>query len=154
MINSCFLIRWDAARDYDSAHLKQEFPASEWTQLTAGQQVVFLEKLGETKALPLLALHTMADTYGLKAVGNSEIRFRWYQLCIKAADTSIFDDVVGFLTEQGRMKFVRPLYRSLFQCGPEGRQLAVETFKKYSTFYHPIAAQMVGKDLQLDSGKK
>jgi hypothetical protein len=32
-------------------------------------------------------------------------------MCIRAGHASICDKVVGFLTEQGRMKFVRPLYR-------------------------------------------
>ena len=36
---------------------------------------------------------------------------RRYTMCIRAGHASICDKVVGFLTEQGRMKFVRPLYR-------------------------------------------
>jgi hypothetical protein len=30
---------------------------------------------------------------------------------------AIYDNVVGFLEAQGRMKFVRPLYRNLYRTG-------------------------------------
>ena len=43
----------------------------------------------------------------------------------------IFPQVVDFITSQGRMKFVRPLYRALFMAGDEGASLAKATFAKY-----------------------
>ena len=47
------------------------------------------------------------------------------------------------------MKFVRPLYRSLFACGNKGKSLAIETFTKHRLYYHSIAQKMVAKDLGL-----
>ena len=47
------------------------------------------------------------------------------------------------------MKFVRPLYRALYQSSPEGKQLAKETFLNHWDFYHPIAAKMVATDLDV-----
>ena len=46
------------------------------------------------------------DTRGL-------ILNRWLRLCLKGGWTDVFPLVVAFLLEQGRMKFVRPLYRSV-----------------------------------------
>jgi len=60
--------------------------------------------------------------------------------------------VGALLTEQGRMKFVRPLYRDLYQRG-EGtaaRNFALDLFKKHRKQYHSIAAKMVARDLQID----
>lgn len=50
----------------------------------------------------------------------------------------------------GRMKFVRPLFRSLNKADPE---LALRTFKKNRDFYHPICRQMLEKDLGLADAK-
>ena len=56
----------------------------------------------------------------------------------------------AFLKEQGRMKFLRPLYQTLFKS-KIGKQLALDTFKEARTSYHPIAAKMVAADLKLTS---
>jgi leukotriene-A4 hydrolase len=36
---------------------------------------------------------------------------QWQELCVKADFEEIYPQVLEFVTEQGRMKFVRPLYR-------------------------------------------
>jgi len=87
--------------------------------------------------------------YKLTQSKNSEIRFRWFVVCIRAEYEAAFASVVAFLTEQGRMKFVRPLYRELY-ASSKGKDLAVSTFRANSTRYHSIAAKMVAKDLQLE----
>jgi leukotriene-A4 hydrolase len=72
---------------------------------------MFLEKLDEYPALPKTHLAKLDELYNLTPIKNSEIRFRWQMLCLKANYTPIFPYVISFITEQGRMKFVRPLYR-------------------------------------------
>ena len=57
---------------------------------------------------------------------------------------------VQFLKEQGRMKFLRPLYRALFRS-KMGKQAALDTFKEAGGSYHPIAAKMVAADLSVDA---
>ena len=61
-------------------------------------------------------------------------------------DESILPIVTRFITTQGRMKFVRPLYCSLYRSSM-GKQLAVETFLENKDFYHPICVKMVAADL-------
>eukprot|EP01035_Chromulina_nebulosa_P021569 gene21569-27927_t len=58
----------------------------------------------------------------------------------------IVNDVVEFLGSQGRMKFVRPLYR-LLRSSDVGSKVAVETFDNFSERYHPIARKMIANDL-------
>lgn len=41
-----------------------------------------------------------------------------------AGDTAIFDSAAAFLREQGRMKYLRPLYKALAGSGAQGRALA------------------------------
>lgn len=61
--------------------------------------------------------------------------------------------IVYFITSQGRMKFVRPLYRALHES-KMGKDLAVDAFLKNKDFYHPICAKMIASDLQLAASKK
>jgi len=134
------------------------------TDWTANQRLVFLEKLSDIQAeeykksgdMEANKLHerwakllnSMDKSYNLTSTKNSEIRFRWLSMCIRAEMSQTFNGVITFITEQGRMKFVRPLYRALF-TSPKGKQLAIDTFTKNKNFYHSIAAKMVAKDLEL-----
>jgi leukotriene-A4 hydrolase len=97
-------------------------------------------------------------------------------LYLKSKLEEVFPAVVDFITKQGRMKFVRPLYRlgysslhdivqvydtpqitlmivhyrDLYACDEEGRKLAVSTFLAHKQFYHSVAANQLAKDLQLN----
>jgi leukotriene-A4 hydrolase len=110
---------------------------------------VFLERLSDMPCLPHRLLEAMDGFYQLTAVRNSEIRFRWQLVCLKASYQPIYDPVVAFVTEQGRMKYVRPLYRQLNLASGGGAELARATFAKHKDFYHPIAGQLIAKDLGL-----
>lgn len=46
-------------------------------------------------------------------------------------------------------KYVRPLYRDLYEYGGEGRAFAIKLFVENRSFYHSIAQKMVARDLQL-----
>jgi hypothetical protein len=48
--------------------------------------------------------------------------------------------VVTFLKEQGRMKFIRPLFRELNKHGE--REVAMVTFEQMREKYHPIASKV------------
>ena len=63
-------------------------------------------------------------------------------------DETILPRVVEFLQSIGRMKYIRPLYRLLYQSGI-GKTTALDTFKSSRQMYHPVAAKMVAADLGL-----
>ena len=71
------------------------------------------------------------------------------RLCV-AEDEAVLPLAVQFLKEQGRMKFLRPLYRALFRSRM-GKQAALDTFKEAGSSYHPIAAKMVAADLNVEA---
>ena len=82
---------------------------------------------------PLLkeVVEDMIGRYKLTRSGNSEIRFRYQRLALKAGfgpEDFSTKETVKFLAEQGRMKFVRPLYREMFK-NEATKALAVETFE-------------------------
>ena len=94
------------------------------------------------------AITKMDGLYQLTASKNSEARLRWQRLCILHRMDFIVPHVIEFVKEQGRMKFVRPLYRDLYGW-EEKRSIAVETFEGWRENYHPIAAKMLASDLKL-----
>ncbi|KAJ3010494.1 Leukotriene A-4 hydrolase [Thoreauomyces humboldtii] len=126
-----------------------KFDKPAFEAFTSGQKVMFLEKLLQKPVLPHPLLAGMQEAYGLADVKNAEIRFRWQWLCLNAGYTAVFPQVTRFLTEVGRMKFVRVLFRALNTCPGGGKELAKKTFLENRTFYHPICAAMVAKDLGL-----
>ena len=97
-------------------------------------------------------LKAIDKAYSFTTSTNSEIKFKWQTLCIKSEAEWILPHVIDFVTSAGRMKFVRPLYRSLGNS-KMGRALAIKTFAENETMYHPIARKMVKSDLaKIDGG--
>ncbi|GAB1315045.1 Leucyl aminopeptidase yscIV [Madurella fahalii] len=120
---------------------------SDTSSWTGNQVLVFLNEVQDFEE-PLTAAQSqqLGQVYGLSASKNAELKAAYYQIAMKAKDTSSYPGVAELLAEVGRMKFVRPLFRSLNKVD---RDLAVKTFEKNRDFYHPICRQLVEKDLGL-----
>ncbi|CAB4380433.1 unnamed protein product [Rhizophagus irregularis] len=139
----------ELAKRWNSANSKgqfEEFSTSDIENFTSEQKIVFLERILEYQPLSHPAIIAMDKVYKFTTVHNSELRFRWQKICLLAEYEPIFPHVVKFVTEQGRMKFVRPLYR-LLNNTKNGSSLAKKTFIENRSFYHPIAAAMIEKDI-------
>jgi len=129
--------------------------ADDFGAWTNDERVHFLDALGangddgaSTTALDAAALDAVDARYALTATANAEIRSRWCKLLLAAGSPRGPPLAVDFLTSQGRMKFVRPLYRALHASNaPGAAALAVSTFRDHAAFYHPICRKMVASDL-------
>lgn len=113
----------------------------DWTTL---QILYFLEILFEESKLSDEILKDLNLIYSLSK-RNCEIRFKYQMICLKSNYEPIYPLVVEFLKEQGRMKYIRPLYRSLVKCN---KQLANETFLEMKSKYHGIASKLIVNDLK------
>lgn len=90
---------------------------------SSGQITCFLDALesktydgGNTpRPLQVATLTAMNAMYAFDTTKNAEILYRYCQLAIASEDTRILPTVIRFITSQGRMKYVRPLYKSLFK---------------------------------------
>ncbi|GBG34884.1 Leukotriene A-4 hydrolase [Hondaea fermentalgiana] len=140
-----------------AAHWIENRSAPSWaskrlSNWSADQLIAFVEELLNADADLITGelIDAVDEWYNFSSTRNSEILFRWCLLCLRARDERRFGMVVRFLLEQGRMKFVRPLYRELFQAGPKGRATAIETFQENRAGYHAIAAKMIARDLGLE----
>ena len=56
-------------------------------------------------------MEKMQELYNLNAVNNSEIKFRWIRLGLRSKWENAIPRAIQMVTEQGRMKFLRPIYR-------------------------------------------
>jgi len=122
--------------------------SSSWS---SDQLTVMLEKFVEiqlSRAIPDAVIRSVDEVFAFSDSRNSEIRFKWNTLCLRMPKPSqaCLEDTVEFLTEQGRMKFVRPLYRDLYKAD---KQLALDTFRKNRDNYHSIAQKMIARDLNI-----
>lgn len=86
----------------------------------------------------------MGEAYDLLASRNVELKSSYFSIALRSEVASAYPLVAELLGEVGRMKFVRPLFRSLTKVD---RDLALRTYAKNRDFYHPICRAMVAKDL-------
>ncbi|KAI5814461.1 peptidase family M1-domain-containing protein [Pyronema omphalodes] len=114
---------------------------------SSGQIVVFLEAITDLPTpLSKEQVEKMRTCYGFLDSENAEILSRFLTVGLKARDENMYIKASEALGLWGRMKFVRPLFRLLNECD---RDLAVETFRRNETFYHPICREAVRRDLKL-----
>ena len=135
---------------------EEDVSAKDLDGWTAMQTMYFLDLMQSSDAETCKVsksgekLKQMDSLYHFTGSGNAEIRFRWQMLCIGANMEEIIPHVVKLLTEQGRMKFTRPLYRALFGT-TMGKEVALSTFLENRSTYHSICAKMVARDLGVGS---
>lgn len=81
------------------------------SNFTADQKSEFLAQLLEYPALSVAKLEKMQALYDLSSNKNSEIKVNWIRLGLKARWMDAVPRAIQMVTEQGRMKFLRPIYR-------------------------------------------
>ncbi|KAK3377953.1 leukotriene A-4 hydrolase [Podospora didyma] len=137
----------DVAYELAAKWKQKDFsPSPSDTSSWSGNQVlVFLNAVQDfDEPLTVEQSQTLGKTYGLSDSKNVELKSLYYQVALRAKDSTAYQGVADLLGQVGRMKFVRPLFKSLNKVD---RELALKTFEKYRDFYHPICRQMVEKDL-------
>jgi leukotriene-A4 hydrolase len=94
-------------------------------------------------ALDRARLDDLEKTFKLSETGNSEVLFDWLWLAVHNRYEPALPSLEHFLTSQGRMKFVRPLYQALMDQGDWGQPIARRIYATARAGYHPLTAQAV-----------
>ncbi len=94
-----------------NAESPQDFPKTDFDDLSTAQKVEFLRLLLEEEPLGHRKLEAMASAYGLNEIRNISIRFRWIRLGLRGRWPDAVPRAVQLVTEQGRLAFLRPIYR-------------------------------------------
>ncbi len=88
---------------------------------------------------------------------NPELKQRWFPLCIinnyNMTDKSdCYKNMKDFISSQGRMKYINPIYQALMVNGR--KDLAFAWFRENLAFYHPIAIAKLKQILMLGVTKE
>ncbi|KAK7065806.1 Leukotriene A-4 hydrolase [Halocaridina rubra] len=124
------------------------FTSEDLTSFSSNQVREWLAQLLERDSLPIIKLEKMEELYRMSSKNNSEIKFRWLRLGLKSHWENCVETALQFVTEQGRMKFVRPIYRDLY-AWKEMRPRAISTFRTNKDTMMHVAAYVVAKDLHI-----
>jgi len=106
------------------------------------------------KKMTLSKVQKMEEVYQFNSVKNSEVRFLWLRLCCQVKWVNQLQKLLDFVNSNGRMKFVRPIYRDMEAWGGEVRQAAVDNFLSHRSEMHSTTAMLVEKDLKLAGKSK
>ncbi|KAK6314999.1 leukotriene A-4 hydrolase [Coregonus clupeaformis] len=150
MADACIALckRWVKTKEGDLGN----FNEVDVKTLSTHQLIEFLSLLLQEEPLPLSHVKRMQEVYQLNAFINAEIRFRWLRLCVKSKWEDAVPMALKMATEQGRMKFTRPLFKEVYNFD-KYREEAVRVFIANRAAMHPVTANLVAKDLKVDTGK-
>nr|CAI11594.1 novel protein (zgc:85809) [Danio rerio] len=137
--------KWVKAKEADLA----SFTEADVKQLNSPQLIEFMALLLQEDPLPLSHVKKMGEVYKLNNIKNAEVRFRWLRICVKAQWEEAVPLALKMATEQGRMKFTRPLFKEVYNFSKYSDE-AVKTFKENRGSLHPVTAMLVAKDLKID----
>ena len=100
------------------------------------ESIRFLNDLPRT--IGIAKLTALDNQFHWNATGNSEIRFAWLSLALANHYPPADQSAEDFLTGQGRLKFVEPLYTLLMQQTGWGPPLAKQIYAEARPEYHPV----------------
>lgn len=112
-------------------------PGQPWSAL---EWLHFLNSLPQTLGSEKMA--ALDATFGLTTTGNSEVLFAWLMLAVKNRYAAADDRLTRFLTEQGRRKFLKPLYEEMART-PAGKERATAIYRNARPTYHPLSVDTV-----------
>jgi leukotriene-A4 hydrolase len=109
----------------------------------------FLNNLKETdKVLGEYQLNKLNNDLNLKEGYNAEVNFGYYMVILLHAENleDTFKTALNaFLGKFGRLKYLRPLYRSYYV---RDKEAALSAFNEWKGSYHPIAVRMIELDFK------
>ncbi|XP_026762950.2 leukotriene A-4 hydrolase isoform X2 [Galleria mellonella] len=116
---------------------------------TPHQIINLLQALIDQSPLSIERLRSLGEEYKIDSSKNTEIVYRWLRLCIRSRDLTKLNDAFDFVNRQGRMKYVRPIYRDLY-AWEDVRERAIENFLKNEPYMMHVSAYTLRKDLHLN----
>jgi len=116
-------------------------PAAGWKAWSTPERTRFVASL--PRALSRERLAALDKAFGLSAQGNSEIRFVWLELAVANRYDPAVPSLQAFLTDQGRRKFVAPLFKDLMAQGDWGQPIARRLYARTRPLYHAVTRQTV-----------
>jgi leukotriene-A4 hydrolase len=87
----------------------------------------------------------LRDSLKLKNIGNISLRYKFLKIMLKNKRLDCLEELNEFLSEYGISTYLVELYTNFYKVN---KDLALETYEKYKSFYHPIAVTAVDEALR------
>lgn len=116
--------------------------------LSTEQIIYLLQKILDGPPQSIEKLKKLQNVLNLEDVKNAEKKYRWLRIGIKAKWEEKIEPALNWITEVGRMKYVRPLYRDLYNW-ELARPKAVAVYNANKNKMMHVVAYTVGHDLRL-----
>jgi leukotriene-A4 hydrolase len=101
-------------------------------------KVVFIERLiARFSVVDLDILKRIDADFNITETVDPECKQRWFSLGIKKGYEPVFPQAHNFISTQGRLKYLTPIYQALLDAGEH--DLAVTWYEENKDFYHPMA---------------
>lgn len=130
---------------------RKEFSLEEFNALsTIGKKLVLVqiaERLNESSSDINQKLLAMSQIYKMASISNCEVKHKWIMLGLKAHFADIIPEAINFVSTYGRMKYIVPIYRALYQWD-KTKQLALDTFNANKPKMMQVAIDAVARDLK------
>jgi leukotriene-A4 hydrolase len=117
---------------------------------TTAERLRFLN--GLPRELPAERLAQLDRAFSLTTSTNAETLFAWLQLALANRYQPAVPAVERFLTEQGRRKFVLPLFETLHRDQAWGRPIAARIYERARPGYHSVTQGSVDRALGRGQG--
>jgi len=127
----------------DAGKIASEFKTAEWTTHHWNH---FLRSFGDK--LTEQQMNSLDAQFKFTQSGNSEITHDWLLLSIGSAYEPAMNRLEEFLTEQGRRKFLAPLYKKLATT-ESGLARAKSIYQKARPGYHSVSTQTIDQILKV-----
>jgi hypothetical protein len=98
--------------------------------------LLFLREI--PRPLTVLRVSDLDRTFDLGRSRNSEILHEFLLISVESGYQEVYPTLRKFLVEQGRRKFLTPLYSALSRT-PDGLELAKQIFSAAGPTYHPVS---------------
>jgi len=117
-------------------------PVETFSELTSVMKVKVLDSIESANPLSADRVSKLENKYGLTKYGNCEIVFSFLLIVLKAKYEPLIDFALDFACQNGRLKYVKPIYVKLFKWNLT-RDRAIERYEKNISIMHPITAQVI-----------
>jgi leukotriene-A4 hydrolase len=87
--------------------------------------------------------NNLRDSLQLYTKQNAEVLNLWIQVALLRKRTDIIQYAQDFLSKNGRMKYIRPIYVAFYIFNKDE---AKKTFNANKNIYHPIAVRLILQD--------
>ena len=115
----------------------RDLPGKDWSTL---EWLHFLAILPDD--IGIERMKELDDAFSLTKTGNAELLFQWLIHAVRNKYEPAYSRLAGFLTEQGRRKFLKPLYEELVKT-PAGKERARGIYKTARPTYHPVSVETI-----------